>query len=445
MSSGLTKPHGISRIFGPNPLQKGKVVRRIFRYWRNEAGNVAMMFGLAIVPILGLAGGAVDLSRRASVEGQLQAAADVAALAAARSIQSGQHSSDDDWAERRAAAAAAGARMFETNFAARVEGIAPDPDVDVDEFKVSVAADVDVPTSLLTVLGIRSFKAKAFAEVVIPSAVEIEIALVLDYSGSMQENDKYVRMTSAAQAFIDKIAAERRTTTKVGIVPFSEYVLATVRGRDVRGTPLADSGDSVTACLLNRDHPYSTSGETPYPAVEASRWPALATGDAACQPYVTGSLNLFDLSDDFTGLSNALSDMRPTGLTNIALATEMGWHLLSPEEPFDTAGSPTSDRPLMKVVILLTDGMQTVEAMGPSGDVSVAAANEGTLELCNNMEAAGLRVFTIAYDLDDPAARTLLTECASANGAFREANTTDIAEIFEDIYQQIVESVWLSG
>jgi Flp pilus assembly protein TadG len=429
----------------PNPLRKGKVVRHIFRNWRNEAGNVAMMFGLAIIPILGLAGGAVDLSRRASVEGQLQASADVAALAAARAIQSGQYSSGDDWEERRAAAAATGARMFETNFAARVEGISPDPDVDVGQFKVSVAADVDVPTSLLTVLGIRSFKAKAFAEVAIPSAVQIEIALVLDYSGSMQENDKYVRMTSAAQEFIDKIATERRTTTKVGIVPFSEYVLATVHGRDVRGTPLADSGDSVTACLLNRDHPYSANGETPYPAVEASRWPAVATGDAECQPYVNGSLKVFDLSDDFTGLANALSDMRPTGLTNIALATEMGWHLLSPEEPFDTAVSPTEDRPVMKVVILLTDGMQTVEAMGPSGDVSVAAANEGTLELCNNMEAAGLRVFTIAYDLDDAAARTLLTECASANGAFREANTTDIAQIFEDIYRQIAESVWLSG
>jgi hypothetical protein len=61
------------------------------------------------------------------------------------------------------------------------------------------------------------------------------------------------------------------------------------------------------------------------------------------------------------------------------------------------------------------------------------------------MEAAGLRVFTIAYDLDDAAARTLLTECASANGGFHEANTTDISQIFEDIYQQIVESVWLSG
>ena len=117
--------------------------------------------------------------------------------------------------------------MFETNFAARVEGISPEPDVAVDQFKVSVAADVDVPTSLLNVLGIRSFKAKAFAEVVIPSAVQIEIALVLDYSGSMQDNDKYVRMTSAAQAFIDKIATERPTTTKIGIVPFSEYVLAT--------------------------------------------------------------------------------------------------------------------------------------------------------------------------------------------------------------------------
>jgi Mg-chelatase subunit ChlD len=378
------------------------------------------------------------------VEGQLQAAADVAALAAARTVQSGSLS-DSDWDDRRAQAVAAARRMFDTNFATHDAGPAPQPDVQVDEGKVRVSADVNVPTSLLTVLGIRGLKAKAFAEVAIPGAVQIEIAMVLDYSGSMRDNDKYVRMTAAAQEFIAKIVAERRATTKVGIVPFSEYVLATVQGSDMRGTPLADAGDSVTACLLNRDYPYSTNGETPYAGIGASRWPAMSADSAECQPYVNGSLNVFDLSDDFTGLTNALSAMRPTGLTNIALATEMGWHLLSPEEPFDSAATPTSDQPVMKVVILLTDGMQTVEGMGPSGGVSIEAVNEGTVELCNNMESAGLRVFTIAYDLDDPAARNLLTQCASSNGAFREADTTDVSQIFEDIYRQISESVWLSG
>jgi Flp pilus assembly protein TadG len=34
----------------------------LWRFHRNESGNVAMMFGLALIPLLGLAGVAIDYS-----------------------------------------------------------------------------------------------------------------------------------------------------------------------------------------------------------------------------------------------------------------------------------------------------------------------------------------------------------------------------------------------
>ena len=46
---------------------------------------------------------------------------------------------------------------------------------------------------------------------------------------------------------------------------------------------------------------------------------------------------------------------------------------------------------------------------------------------------------------DDAAARSLLTACASADGLFREASTSDIEEIFDEIFEEIAGSVWLSG
>ncbi len=432
-------------------MRKGKVVRHIFRVWRHEAGNVAMMFGLAIVPLIGIAGGAVDLARRSHIEAELQDAVDVAALAAARTIQAASLSGGGSWAERQAQAAAAGLTMFRSNFVAGDGLPAPVPVIDVSGRTVRITADFDMPTSLLAVIGIRSLVANVAAEVVIPDMMDIEIALVLDYSGSMQDNDKYIRMTSAAQDFIARVGSERGHRAKVGIVPFSQYVLATIRGGDLRGVAAADAQDSITACLSNRDYPYSTSGETPYPAISASRWPGIEVAadehdENACSDYVDGSLQVRGLTDDFSGLSSALSAMHPTGLTNIALASEIGWHVLTPEPPFETAVASTQDHPVLKVLVLLTDGRQTVEAMGPSGAVSVEAANEGTLELCDNMEQGGIRVFTIAYDLEeDAAARALLTACASADGAFHEATTSDISEIFDEIFEQIAKSVWLSG
>ena len=51
---------------------------------------------------------------------------------------------------------------------------------------------------------------------------------------SMKQNSKYQRMTTAAQDFISKVAAERGDRTKIGIVPFSEFVYADAANADVR-------------------------------------------------------------------------------------------------------------------------------------------------------------------------------------------------------------------
>ena len=72
-------------------------MRRLLNFWRDQRGNTALLFGLAVIPLLALGGGAVDFAQRARVRGELQGAADTAALAAARMVQSGQMARDSDW------------------------------------------------------------------------------------------------------------------------------------------------------------------------------------------------------------------------------------------------------------------------------------------------------------------------------------------------------------
>ena len=104
-------------------------------------------------------------------------------------------------------------------------------------------------------------------------------------------------------------------------------------------------------------------------------------------------------------------------------------------------------------MIPLTDGVQTVSAEGPSGSVSTEAADETTAELCNNMDIVapngalrkkGVRIFTVAYDITDERVRTLLAGCASEPANYHEARGAgDVSRVFESIYGQITESVWL--
>jgi Flp pilus assembly protein TadG len=417
-------------------------VRRIRNIWRDQGGNAAIIFGLAVIPLIALGGGAVDLAYRGKVRGELQAAADTAAIAAARTLQQAQLKSGAEWDVLKADAEARAAQLLDATFA-RYDP-KPTADIFVSEDTVRISLHNDVKTSFLGVIGINKLDAGGLAEVNVPDPVRVEVGMVLDYSGSMRDNDKYIRMTEAARNFIRKVRDDRGDRSKIGIVPFSEYVYATLPGGNIRGTPPAEINNPMAACLLNRAYPYSASGETPLQGTPESRWPQANPTDPKCQAYAAGNLMVRDLSNDFDGLDAALAVMQPAGLTNIALATEMGWQLLSPDLPFD-AGRPYSDTKVEKILILLTDGMQTVKAEGPSGGVSTLAADEVTAENCVNAKAEGIDIYTIAFDIDEERIQNLLRGCATDPANYYDAReAADIAGVFDSIYDQISETVFLS-
>jgi Flp pilus assembly protein TadG len=419
-------------------------VRRLRDCLAEQGGTAAILFGLAIVPILAFSGGVVDFARRADLRTEMQTASDSAALAAARVIQQGQLDRDADIEELRAEAEDAARALFLATVTANGGEAPPEPQIVITDSLVRVSADADIPTTFLNVLGIDTLEAVTMSEVGLPEPIIVEIALVLDYSGSMAESDKYIRMTNAATQFIGKVMEDRSDRTKIGIVPFSEFVRAQVPGSVIRDTAAGDANTMMTACLMNRDYPYSAADSTPSTGIAGSRWPAADPAGSECEEHADSGLLVQDLTTDFETLSDALAGMQPTGLTNIALAAEMGWHMLSPNRPFETARD-YSDEDLRKVLILLTDGMQTVEALGPGGTSSTLEADEVTGEVCDGMDAAGIQVFTIAYDVSDPHVQDLLANCASSPSTFYDSQTpSGIDGVFEGIFEQIAESVWLS-
>jgi Flp pilus assembly protein TadG len=64
-----------------------RMARQIQRLRRDRSGNVAMLFGLLVIPLVAMIGLAVDFGRVYSVTSNTQAALDAAALAAARTSQ----------------------------------------------------------------------------------------------------------------------------------------------------------------------------------------------------------------------------------------------------------------------------------------------------------------------------------------------------------------------
>jgi len=108
-----------------------------------RGGNVAVTFGLALIPVVGTVGAAVDYARANSAQARMQAAADAAALRAAI----GSYSADSD-------RVTAGVNAFNADYHSQLG--AASPTVTVANNAVTVTASGSVPTTVLGVMGFNS-------------------------------------------------------------------------------------------------------------------------------------------------------------------------------------------------------------------------------------------------------------------------------------------------
>jgi hypothetical protein len=197
----------------------------------------------------------------------------------------------------------------------------------------------------------------------------------------------------------------------------------------------------MTVCLKNRDYPYSATVGPPKTSVEASRWPAAAPAEAYCKDYGPRGLVARDLTSDFAALDAALGQMQPIEKTNIALGAEVGWHMLTADAPFEQASDAKGTQ---KILIVLTDGVQTVEATGPAVSSRRSPRTRQPRSIVRTPKGGGIRIFSIAYDILDPRVRTLLSGCASDADSYHEPKEADdISRVFDEIFQDINHTVWL--
>jgi len=170
------------------------------------------------------------------------------------------------------------------------------------------------------------------------------------------------------------------------------------------------------------------------------------------------SAPLVPLTSDRAAVRGAIAGLGARGLANLAEGVMWGWRALSPGEPL--AGSrPYGEPGNRKIVVLMSAGRNAYDAyanfnrsmygaygyaadgrLGTATDRAslVAAMNRKTLAACANAKAAGVLVYTVAFDVDDPATLALLSECASRPAmAFRSGDPIALAAAFADISNAI--------
>ncbi|MCX7356859.1 MAG: pilus assembly protein [Alphaproteobacteria bacterium] len=177
---------------------------------RDRAGNVAMMWALMGTVLIGLVGITVDFTRAQSIRNAMQNAADGAALVAERS-------SNLSIGARTAAARA----FFDAEVGDMVSNVTFNV-VELSDGGHRVTASMPMPMSLARIISDDAWTLAVAAEAQANASPPIEVALVLDNTGSMANDMQGLR--DAASDLADDLLGLDGDTVRVALVPFVAQV-----------------------------------------------------------------------------------------------------------------------------------------------------------------------------------------------------------------------------
>lgn len=433
-------------------------VQKLKAFRNNQLGSITQIVSVAAVPMFLCAGSAIDFVRVNHTQTKFAAGLDAAALAAAAATGKTE-------AELKVLARTYLDHNYETS--EENEVIAFDlksyPD------RVEVTGTARVKTTIMALAQIEYVDVALEAEV-IKAGNSIEIALVLDNTGSMASGTKMASLKTAAKNFVNTVLWEGTTPyySKAAIVPYSmgvnvdTYAVA-ARGPITAGTSTTPGSTNFTFTnMLGNSRTYAIS------TCVSERIGANAYTDAAITsttrvgrvyPPSTSpclSSKLLPLTNDKTALNASIDSMSAVGSTAGHVGVAWGWYAVSPDIGLWTGSSVPAaygTERLKKIMILMTDaeyntnycnGVRSQSSISGSGSndthINCSAPNGSSWTqakaLCAAMKLKGVEIYTIEFELDTSiAARVdLVQNCATDNAhRFNAASESDLNAAFEAI------------
>ena len=386
------------------------------RFFRSNAGNVAIIFAAAMVPIVMAAGMAVDLARTLVVRQQLGQALDAVAL----SIGGRPGLTDqerEDLAEE----------FFKANYPDFDMGQITDFTIVANELTVEASGTAELDTTIMRIFGFDTLSVTQSVEVT-RELGGLEVVMVLDNTGSMS-GSKIAALRNSATTLVETLFDEDDGSglLRIGLVPFAAAVNigtdslangwiddeaeSSLAGENFSaGVNVLDLYDDMpnqswNGCVEARPEPYDMSDEPPSDADPDTLWVPYFWPDepdddnpeddnydndyiddgfaswvdvdtrqrdtskydgASYSGTSRGPLRdctlpqVLPLTDDETIILDAVDDMIADGYTHIPLGIAWGRRVLSPTPPFDE-GSEYDDNEWRKAIIILTDGENTID------------------------------------------------------------------------------------
>ncbi|HEV7255881.1 MAG TPA: TadE/TadG family type IV pilus assembly protein [Mesorhizobium sp.] len=494
---------------------------------RDRGGNFATITAVIAVPLMLSVGLGVDASRYMSAAQHGQELADIVALSAA--------SSSERDSEK--------LRQLAENFLNANKSGRHVADIHIAKFEATTELlQVQLNgTFEVTFMGLAGydrmpFSVSAFAERAM-SAGAVEVALVLDNTDSMNQDNKIGALKTAASNLANELLKEKDANVRVSLVPYGELINVGTQHRNAPWISVPENYDKVVttevaaveakegywkdgykngACLEWKttpakevekdgvwvDVPASTTcakyeqiyvGKVWVKPVEAKpattkttttayRWYGCVGSRVSASKLVLEDgkdsikypgfvdvrqyclTEILPLTDDRAAVDKAIKGMitsRPSYTPQTYIPGGMMWgiNVLSPQAPFtEGAAFDAENVKPRKVIVLMTDGLNTrrvnltgtlnldypVKGGAQIGNTNTANAtqrvltNTDTLTLCKYAKAQKIEIFTVAFAVEDAAAKTMLQACATdAQHYYDASDASKLLAAFGGIAQSL--------
>lgn len=409
------------------------------RFVNDARGNVAPIFALAVIPVIGMVGAAVDYSRASSLRTQMQVALDSAALMLSKEAGGLTASQIDQKALQYVTA--------QLN-RPEAENVKVSATYTSNPTTITITGSASLKADFMKLIGMDKMDIKSNATVAWGST-KLRVALALDNTGSMNQDGKLPALKTATVQLLDilQAAAKNPGDVQVSIVPFSKDVNVGTSNKNATwidwtawdsanvsassfcwngwcwngsgwvyvgpgGSPAANH-DNWNGCVTDRDKDYDVKNTTPVAGNKPTMFPA--------EQYSACTAAIMPLGYDWSAMKSMVNGMVANGSTNQPIGLVWGWHTLSSGAPFNVP-APTND--VQQAIILLSDGLNTQNRWNGNGSNVSPEVDARMALVCNNVKAAGIQIYAIQVNTGGDPTSTVLKNCASKSEMFYELKTS---------------------
>lgn len=462
-----------------------KIPKRVRTFWQSTSGGTLPLAAGMMLTLVGFAGLALDGARLIYAKDVLQRAVDAGGLAAGHALDVDDMNAD-------------GHDFFNANVAAG-GGILRNTAMTIatsdDNRVLTLNASAQVEPTFMSVFGFGAITVSASTEVTRETR-GMELALVMDNTGSMRSGGKITAMKDAARSLVNNIYGEEEVNPNlwISLIPYTAAVNVGA-GRDAwldsDGQDAIDNGDFGPTDWKGCVEARSGMGDRTDDPPADNPFPIFFYADASDNDWILSG-GSYDI-DESNGAQNngtgpnlgcgpaitpltaakgpviaAIDEMLPwhRGGTTSNLGLVWGWRTLSPRWQGLWGGATPAELPLPydepfmdKVIVVLTDGQNQFydhNGGGPEGsdytaydrlnifgyetlDQARAEIDDRFAELCTTIKQSGIKIFAITFgSTPNASTQALYRNCASNSAFYFHAPSNDeLQSVFDTIGRQL--------